>query len=947
MINLTREVDLPYILDKFKKIEPVQSIDYSDIPPETDDKTRAVYHLVIDAISNAKKFASYEIENVSDILNNFIAQIYSEFAEINSSLAIDNKNEDFAESLDKSIEQISNNLKTSSEIEKIQIEDVVSIASSLNDIKALVLSLKESYDNYILSIVNGFKEEFEKIEKKFESIIDSKLSKEFANNKSLNNKVDTAFKNNIYIKKILEKFNVQYMSSLKEMIPSQISIISDKMKREIDTEKERMEKEKTKGQSIRQLLKKYGLLGGAIAIGIKALPTRKQITSSFKSVRQFSLKTIENIRNIKNIKIKDTIRSITDVNRIKRSVKNIVDITKTRVKKLKTEVVKRLKKAAYYLIDKDLKTIKKDFGLVGATTGLAVKGLYRLFGGKRRIAYLSVKNKVKKTKETKPNFKKFEIDKKSSIQELVFKVYDLSEIIRLNLISFNADIVESYNTRKRLNRERDKALKKKELSNAMSSFGLGGALFWLLRPLFRYLGRKIGGFFSRITQFVSKRIRNWWKGTRLARGIESFRNWRIAKRLMRKYPGLSKVRALRLARQARASQAASRAAARAAEKAGTKAGSKSIIRGSLKSFGVVVEPLINMVFGIIDSNNADYMSSIFGVAKDQIDTKHKMSFILASIVTGGGSVLDDPSWYNWLGLGMNMFMWFELLGPVGIAVGAIFSLIGQERLARFIHENPYTSLGITVGLISMHPAIIAATGGWSLVIGLGAVGIGWVVDRLSNSSNWKTPTDIGKNLGLIVGIGAGVWAGLAASTFIGAKIGAGLGAFAGPVGAIIGLAVGAAVAALGYVIGGLIGSLFEDDVEVERPLIDEMKEKMLNIIKLNAYKYNAKELTLKNKIKSGTGNDTEEAYYFGNLWNGIASLQKINGYLTSDVRLLMNSKTTPTINSTGVVVVPTGALQQPTPSNPSNEAAAREAERQSRLRANSHLDRIGPRHDYL
>ena len=943
MINLTREVDLPYILDKFKQIEPVQNVDYSDIPPDADDKTRAIYRLVIDAITNAKKFAGYEIENVSDILNNFIAEIYSEFAGINSSLSSDNEKENFTDTLDESIEKISENLKTSSEIEKNQIDDVVSMATTLNAIKDLVISLKESYEKYISSIINGFKNEFEDIEKRFESLIDSKLSKEFSDNKSFGNKVDAVFKNNIYIKKILEKFNVQYMSSLKEMIPSQISIISDKMKREIDAEKERMMKEKSKGQSIRQLFKKYGLIGGSIAIGIKAMPTRKQMVSSFKTMRQFSLKTIE---NIKNIKIKDTIRSITDVNRIKKSISNIANITKARAKKVGAGVVKKLKKGAYYLIDTKIKTINKDFGWVGASAGLAAKGLYRLFGGKRRVAYLSVKNKVKKTRETKPNFDKFEIDKKSSIQELVFRVYDLSEIIRLNLISFNQDIIESYNARKKLDKDRIKALKKKELSNVNSKFGLGGALFWLLRPLFRFIGRKVKGFFSRITQFVTRKIRNWWKGTRLARGIESWRNWRIAKRLMKKYPGLSKVRALRLAKQARLSNAASRAAAKAAEKAGakagTKAGGKAVARGALKTFGVVIQPIINMVFGIMDATNDDYMSGVFGIAKDQIDTKHRLSFILAATVTGGGSVLDDPSWYNWLNLGLNMGMWFAILGPVGIAVGAIFSLIGQERLARFIHENPYTSLGITVGLICMHPAIVSATGGLSLVVGAGAVGLGIVIDRLSNASNWKTATDIGKNLGLIGGLIGGAILGFKAGMIIGTFIGGPIGTV---VGAAVGLLVGAAVAAIGYVVGGLIGSLFESKPEVERPLVEEMKEKMRNLIQLNVYKYNNSILTLRNKIKPGVGDDTEERYQFGNLWNGITSLQKINGYLTSDVRLLMSKGATATAgNTVGIIGVPT--TYQPTiVNNPSNEAAEQEA-RLERYRKAGPTPRIGPRRDW-
>lgn len=885
MINLTREVDLPYILDKFKKIEPVQNIDYSDIPPDTDDKTRAVYNLVIDAITNAKKFADYEIENVSDILNNFITHIYSEFAEINTSLSSVSIKDNFAESLDKSIKKISENLKSSNEIEKTQIDDVVSIASSIKAIKDLVISLKESYEKYVSSIIDGFKEEFESIEKKFESLIDSKLSKEFSDNKSFSNKVDAVFKNNVYIKKILEKFNAQYLTTLKGIIPSQISIISDKMKREIDAEKERMIKENSKGQSIRQLFKKYGLIGGSIAIGINAMPTRKQIASSFNTMQQFSLKTIESIG---------------------------------------VGVVKKLKKGTYYLVDKDLKTINKDFGLVGATIGLAAKGLYRLFGGKRRIAYLSVKNKVKKTKETKPNFNKFEIDKKSSIQELVFRVYDFSEIIRLNLISFNQDIIESYNARKKLDKDRIKALKKRELSKVTSNFGIGGALFWLLRPLFSFIGRKVGGLFSRITRFITKKISNWWKVTRLAKGIDSWRNWRVAKRLIKRYPGLSKLRALRLAKNARMNMAVSRATAKATEKAGAKAGSKTITVGT-KIFGIVIQPIINMVFGIVDTFNQDYMSRIFGIAKNQIDIKHKLSFVLAATVTGGGSVLDDPSWYNWLGLGMNMFMWFELLGPIGIAVGAIFSLIGQERLARFIHENPYTSLGIAVGLVSMHPAIVAATGGMSLVIGLGAVGVGWVIDRLSNENNWKTATDIGRNLGLIAGIGAGVWLGLGTASFAGAKLGTTLGAFAGPVGAAIGFVVGAAIAAIGFVVGGLLGSLLEDDEEVEKPLIEEMKEKMISLIKLNTYKYNKSILTLRNKIKPGIGEDTEERYYFGNLWNGIASLQKINGYLTSDIRLLMNKGTSALAgNTVDIIAIPT-AYQPTIANNPATEAAEQDA----------------------
>lgn len=937
MINLTREVDLPYILDKFKKIEPVQNVDYSDIPADMDDKTRAIYHLVIDAISNAKKFASYEIENVSDILNNFISQIYTEFAEINTVLSSDDSKNNFKESLDKSVEKISENLIISNEVEKTQTSDIEKLQTSVKALKDLVLSLKESYEKYVSSIVSGFKDEFEAIEKKFESLIDSKLSKEFSDNKSFNNKIDNAFKNNAYIKKILEKFNAQYLSSLKGMIPAQISIISDKMKREIDAEKERMLKEKNKGSSIRQLFKKYGLLGGTIAIGINTIPTRKQLVSSFKSIHQFSIKTIENIRNIRNIKIKDTIRNITDINRIKKSIGNIASLAKARAIRIGKNVSDKLKSGAYYLIDNNFKTINRDFGLVGVAAGVTAKGLYSLFGGKRQTAYMSVKNKPKKTKATRPDFKKFEIDKKSSTQELIFKIYDFSEIIRLNLISFNTDIVEAYNARNKLSKERKKDLKKKELSNMSNKYGLLGALIWLLRPLLRFLGRKIGHFISKIKTSLAKRLSNFWKSTRLGKWLEYRRVSRLAKKLMRKYPGLSKARALKLAKNARLSKAASKAVGKTTGKAIGRLG----LRSGAKIFGAVIAPVINLAIGIIDSNNKKYMSGIYGVAEYQITSKHQVSFALAATVAGGTSILDDSSWGNWLNLGFNMWMWFEILGPVGVAVGAIFNLIGQERIARFMHSNPYASLGIAVSMVSMHPAIVAATGGLSVVVGLGAVGLGFAIDRLTNKNTWKTATGRGQNIGLIAGMLGGAVIGLKAGAFVGSFVGGPIGTV---IGAAAGLVVGAAISAIGFVVGGLIGSLFEDEEEPDRPLIEEMKERMLGIMHLNTYKYNRAMLTLKNKKNAGLRDDAEDEYSFGNLWNGIASLQKINGYLTSDVRLLLSKNTPIAAGANGVAVVPI-SMPASTLNNPANEAAEQDARLEQYRRAGP-TPRIGPRRDW-
>lgn len=884
MIDLAREVDLPYILDKFKKIEPVQTVDYTDIPTDMDDKSRAIYSLVVDAISNAKKYAGYEIENISDILNNFITETYSKFADINSTLDGDTKS-DFTESLDKSIDKLNENLIISNEVEKTQIEQIQTLRESVESVKELILSLKASYEKYVSSIIDGFKDEFDDIEKRFETLIDNKLSKEFQNNAEFNRKIDSAFKNNLYLKKILEKFNVQYAASLKGMIPAQITIISDKMKRKIDAEKERIAKEKSQVPSIAKLFKKYGLLGGMIALGFNA-------KSTFKSLKQISFSGI----------VKGT--------------------------------AAKLKKAAYYLVDTDLKNVNRSFGLVGVAASLTAKGFYGLFGN--RSAYLSVKNQPKKQKISKPDFSKFEIDKKSPVQNIIFKIYDFAEIIRLNLLSFDQDITESYNARKKLEKERVKELKKKEFSNITNKFGLSGALFWLLRPIVSFLGRKIGGFLSKIKNAIGRKISKFWRTTILGKRIEAFRVSRLAKKLMRRYPGLSKTRAFNLARSARVGQ-------RAAVRTTAKAASKGLFSSTARALGKIGGPLalgINLIVGIMDSNNKMYMSSIYGVAEDQIDTKHQIAFSLAAMVAGGGSIIDNPSAMNWLNLGLNMGMWYMLLGPIGIGVGAIFSLIGQERLARFIHANPYTSLGIAVGLVGLNPAVVAATGGWSIAIGLGAVGIGALVDRISRKESWRGATEIGKSVGMITGalagIGVGIMIGMKAGALIGTLIVPGLGTIVGgAVGAIVGVAAAVAVMFAGKWIGGLIGSLFESDKsEINETQIKiELKDNIKDIMRLNAKRFHS-DLVLENAHRNGR----KDSYSFDSMWMGILSLDKLNEYLRSDVETLLNKKQQIIDGKPIEIFIEPG---EPTSviNNPAKEAAEREEKRKEEKNKNDELMR--------
>lgn len=874
MIDLVREVDLPYILDKFKKVEPVQMAGYSDIPPDMDDKSRAVYRLVVDAITNAKKFAGLEISNVSDILNNFITEVYAKFADINTSLSSSTgtTRDNFEELLGKSIDTLSDNILMSNEIEKTLAEKTKSLKPSIDALKDLILSLKESYEAYVSSIIVSFKDEFDDIEKKFASLIDTKLSKEFQNNTVLNKKIDNAFKNNLYLKKILEKFNVKYADSLKKMMPAQISIISDKMKRKIDAEKERIAKEKRKDLAIGKLLKKYGLIGGMVAIGINA-------------------KTL----------------------------------SKTYSKDIAKRTVVSLKKGAYYLVDNNLKTVNRDFGLIGAATSLVAKGLYALVAGKSRSAYLSVKNKPKKQKISKPDFSKFEIDKKRPIQELVFKIYDFAEIIRLNLFSFDQDITESYNARKKLDKDRAKELKKKSLSNVTKSFGIAGALLWLLRPIVGFLRRKIGGFLTRTRTAIGKRISKFWRGTFIGRRIEAFRVSKLAKKLMRRYPGLSKARALRLAKNARISQ-------RMAVRTAAKAGGKGMLKTSGRALGKIGGPLalgINLIVGIMESNNKKYMSAVYGVAQDQINTKHQISFSIAAMVAGGGSIFDDPSLSNWLNLGLNMGMWYMLLGPIGLGVGAIFSLIGQERLARFIYQNPYTSLGITVGLVGLNPAVIAATGGWSIAVGLGAVGIGALVDRISKKESWRGATEIGKSVGMIagalVGIGTGILIGMKVGAAVGTLIVPGLGTLVGgAVGAIVGIAAAIAIMFSGKWIGGLIGSLFETDEKKELEELAKLEgEKLLNTITLTAYKYD-RHMSLDIKRHPGVGDDTMESYDFGNLWNGITSLEKLTTNLDIDVKFLLSKKQQLVDGNIEAIIMATRASTS-TRNNPAEEASKRDA----------------------
>lgn len=884
MINLVREVDLPYILDKFKKIEPVQTVDYTDIPADMDGKSRAIYSLVVDAISNAKKYAGYEIENISDILNNFITETYTKFADINSTLDSDTKS-DFTESLDKSIDKLNENLIISNEVEKTQIERIQALRESVESIKELILSLKASYEKYISSIIDGFKDEFDDIEKRFETLIDSKLSKEFQNNTEFNRKVDSTFKSNLYIKKILEKFNVQYAASLKGIIPAQITIISDKMKRKIDAEKERIAKEKSQVPSIAKLFKKYGLLGGMIALGFNA-------KSTFKSLKQISFS-------------------------------GIVKGTTT-----------KLKKAAYYLVDTDLKNVNRSFGLVGVAASLTAKGLYGLFGN--RSAYLSVKNQPKKQKISKPDFSKFEIDKKLPVQNIIFKIYDFAEIIRLNLLSFDQDITESYNARKKLEKEREKELKKKEFSNITNKFGLSGALFWLLRPMVSFLGRKIGGFLSKVKNAIGRKISKFWRTTLLGKRIEAFRVSRLAKKLMRRYPGLSKTRAFNLARSARVGQ-------RAAARATAKVASKGLFSSTARALGKIGGPLalgINLIVGIMDSNNKMYMSSIYGVAEDQIDAKHQVAFSLAAMVAGGGSIIDNPSAMNWLNLGLNMVMWKMLLGPIGIGVGLIFNLIGQERLARFIHANPYASLGIAVGLVGLNPAVVAATGGWSIAIGLGAVGIGALVDRISRKESWHGATEIGKSVGMITGalagIGVGIALGMKAGALIGTLIVPGLGTIVGgAVGAIVGVVSAVAVMFAGKWVGGLIGSLFESDKsEINETQIKiELKDNIKDIMRLNAKRFHS-DLVLENAHRNGR----KDSYSFDSMWLGIQSLDKLNEYLRSDVETLLNKKQQIIDGKPIEIFIESG---EPTSivNNPAKEAAEREERRKEEKNKNDELIR--------
>lgn len=884
MINLVREVDLPYILDKFKKIEPVQTVDYTDIPADMDGKSRAIYSLVVDAISNAKKYARYEIENISDILNNFITETYTKFADINSTLDSDTKS-DFTESLDKSIDKLNENLIISNEVEKTQIERIQALRESVESIKELILSLKASYEKYISSIIDGFKDEFDDIEKRFETLIDSKLSKEFQNNTEFNRKVDSTFKSNLYIKKILEKFNVQYAASLKGIIPAQITIISDKMKRKIDAEKERIAKEKSQVPSIAKLFKKYGLLGGMIALGFNA-------KSTFKSLKQISFS-------------------------------GIVKGTTT-----------KLKKAAYYLVDTDLKNVNRSFGLVGVAASLTAKGLYGLFGN--RSAYLSVKNQPKKQKISKPDFSKFEIDKKLPVQNIIFKIYDFAEIIRLNLLSFDQDITESYNARKKLEKEREKELKKKEFSNITNKFGLSGALFWLLRPMVSFLGRKIGGFLSKVKNAIGRKISKFWRTTLLGKRIEAFRVSRLAKKLMRRYPGLSKTRAFNLARSARVGQ-------RAAARATAKVASKGLFSSTARALGKIGGPLalgINLIVGIMDSNNKMYMSSIYGVAEDQIDAKHQVAFSLAAMVAGGGSIIDNPSAMNWLNLGLNMVMWKMLLGPIGIGVGLIFNLIGQERLARFIHANPYASLGIAVGLVGLNPAVVAATGGWSIAIGLGAVGIGALVDRISRKESWRGATEIGKSVGMITGalagIGVGIALGMKAGALIGTLIVPGLGTIVGgAVGAIVGVVSAVTVMFAGKWIGGLIGSLFESDKsEINETQIKiELKDNIKDIMRLNAKRFHS-DLVLENAHRNGR----KDSYSFDSMWLGIQSLDKLNEYLRSDVETLLNKKQQIIDGKPIEIFIESG---EPTSivNNPAKEAAEREERRKEEKNKNDELMR--------
>ena len=138
--------------------------------------------------------------------------------------------------------------------------------------------------------------------------------------------------------------------------------------------------------------------------------------------------------------------------------------------------------------------------------------------------------------------------------------------------------------------------------------------------------------------------------------------------------------------------------------------------------------------------------------------------------------------------------------------------------------------------------------------------------------------------------------------------------------------------------------MFEEKEEPDRPLIEEMKQRMLGIVQLNTYKYNRALLTLRNKKNAGVGDDTEDTYSFGNLWNGITSLQKINGYLTSDVRLLLSKNTPIAAGTNGVAVIPV-TTPASTLNNPAVEAAEQDARLEQYRRAGP-TPHIGPRRDW-
>ena len=907
MIDSIREIDLPFILDRFKKVEPLQSISNSDIPEELDDKSKAIYSLIIDSISHAKDFSNIEIDNIADLLNNTITDIYKDFSEISFSINSLNDNALFTESLYVSMSIFETRLLTLLSDEYNQNETMSKVHDSLKALTELIVSFKESYDKYVNELLDSFKSNFSKERDLLEKRVDEEISK--ALEKKLNSLID----NNIRAKELLKKFNSKIKDIMISSIPNEITIMTHTMKRRL--EKQAQEKKQQKS-SLKKLLKDWGIIGFSIGLTARTFKvTAKTVVAATRSVRKL-LSRDKKVRQAEK--------------------KRLVKKAKTTLKDIGAGIRGSLVDAREYLKESSFSDIQKNYGLVGSATALFVK----MFS--KRTLYASfkrTKKKPKKLSETDLNFKPMEFKKTEDIDKLAFRLYDLAELVRTNLINVDNDIVEEYKARKNGKKRKEKKEKLgKAIARTFKQSGLVGLLFsFVIKPLLNFIGRIGKSLFSIAKLYMKKffdktGISKLWKKT-VGKAILNVRSIPLALKMIRAHKGVSVARALRLARIGKIMTRGSKVASTA-----TKTSS-----GSLKFAGKAAPFLafgIDFFEGINAANNKEYMTRLYGISEDQLTTKHKVFVILSATITGGGgSVIDDPSWSNFINLILNSAKWYAVLGQWGILVGVVTSLIGQERLARFFNKNPFTSLGSGIAAVTLKFAGFHPLG---LSIASASIAAGFAIDWFTSGNAWSSATNIGRSVGMIVGGAGGIIAGLAiAGAFAakGAGVGAGAGVLAGGVGAIPGAIIGALVGFTigifaGFFAGGWIGKLFDSNESEEENAkkIEEYKKRFRESIKVRLSNIERKHRIILPNVNASDDMPKKMRDSTNSLYVGMTRLDAISKSLIKDgYSLLYRYYQKPaTINKENTTFVPVGVnTSRPiaTRRNLAAEAAREDAER--------------------